>query len=128
MNEQHPFAAIPTSDAAAHGAATPAAQDARSPQERRARGESEVLAAGLPAWGGLRAADGLVAGKPFAGVCEMFAPVRGGQRCGGRLFALPSVLGGVAVKRRCLLVHASSVKAWTGDLLRLFWRSTGVKF
>lgn len=50
MNEQHPFAAIPTSDTAAHGAATPAAQDARSPQERRARGESEVLAAGLPAW------------------------------------------------------------------------------
>ena len=49
MNEQNPFAAIPTNDAAAHGAATPAAQDARSPQERRARGESEVLAAGLPA-------------------------------------------------------------------------------
>ena len=50
MNEQNPFAAIPTSDAAAHGAATPPAQDARSPQERRTRGESEVLAAGLPAW------------------------------------------------------------------------------
>ena len=50
MNEQHPFAAIPTNGAAAHGAATPAAQDARSPQERCARGESEVLAAGLPAW------------------------------------------------------------------------------
>lgn len=50
MNEQHPFAAIPTNDAAARDAATPAAQNARSPQERRARGESEVLAAGLPAW------------------------------------------------------------------------------
>ena len=50
MNEQNPFAAIPTNDAAARDAATPAAQDARSPQERRVRGESEVLAAGLPAW------------------------------------------------------------------------------
>lgn len=50
MNEQNPFAAIPTNDAAARDAATPAAQDARSPQEKRARGESEVLAAGLPAW------------------------------------------------------------------------------
>ena len=50
MNEQNPFAAIPTNDAAARDAATPAAQNARSPQERRARGESEVLAAGLPAW------------------------------------------------------------------------------
>ena len=50
MNEQHPFAAIPTNDAAARDAATPAAQNARSPQERRARGESEVLAAGLPVW------------------------------------------------------------------------------
>ena len=50
MNEQNPFAAIPTNDAAARDAATPTAQDARSPQERRARGESEVLAAGLPAW------------------------------------------------------------------------------
>lgn len=50
MNEQNPFAAIPTNDAAARDAATPAAQNARSPQERSARGESEVLAAGLPAW------------------------------------------------------------------------------
>lgn len=50
MNEQNPFAAIPTNDAAARDAATPAAQNARNPQERRARGESEVLAAGLPAW------------------------------------------------------------------------------
>lgn len=50
MNEQNPFAAIPTNDAAARDAATPAAQNARSPQERRARGESEVLAAGLAAW------------------------------------------------------------------------------
>ena len=48
MNEQNPFAAIPTNDAAAHGAATPASQNARSPQERRARGESEVLAATVP--------------------------------------------------------------------------------